>query len=99
MIGTYDPNVEPSAISVDAEAAKKWLNNGAQPTDVVGKIFKIAGIESIISTITFLSSFAAAAFTTERIAFAMRPCLPMTFPISESATRTSRIVVFLSRSS
>ena len=44
-IGTYDPNVEPSAIPVDAEAAKKWLNSGAQPTDVVGKIFKIAGIE------------------------------------------------------
>ncbi len=44
-IGTYDPNVEPSAISVDTEAAKKWLNSGAQPTDVVGKIFKIAGIE------------------------------------------------------
>ena len=44
-IGTYDPNVEPSAISVNAEEAKKWLNNGAQPTDVVSKIFKIAGIE------------------------------------------------------
>ena len=25
--------------------AKKWLNNGAQPTEVVGKIFKAAGIE------------------------------------------------------
>ena len=44
-IGTYDPNLEPSAISVDEEAAKKWLNNGAQPTEVVSKIFKIAGIE------------------------------------------------------
>ncbi len=44
-IGTYDPNVEPSAIKVDEEAAKKWLKNGAQPTEVVGKIFKIAGIE------------------------------------------------------
>ena len=30
---------------VDEEAAKKWLNNGAQPTEVVSKIFKIAGIE------------------------------------------------------
>ena len=30
---------------VDEEAAKKWLNNGAQPTEVVGKIFKAAGIE------------------------------------------------------
>ena len=32
-IGTYDPNLEPSAIK------------GAQPTEVVGKIFKAAGIE------------------------------------------------------
>ena len=44
-IGTYDPTVEPSSIKVDAEAAKKWLNNGAQPTEQVGKIFKAAGIE------------------------------------------------------
>ncbi len=44
-IGTYDPNRNPSAISVDEEAAKKWLANGAQPTEVVAKIFKIAGIE------------------------------------------------------
>ena len=44
-IGTYDPNLEPSAISVDEEAAKKWLHNGAQPTEGVSKIFKIAGIE------------------------------------------------------
>ena len=44
-IGTYDPNLEPSGISVDEEAAKRWLNTGAQPTEVVGKIFKAAGIE------------------------------------------------------
>ena len=44
-IGTYDPNQEPSAFKVDEEAAKKWLNNGAQPTEVVGKIFKATGIE------------------------------------------------------
>ena len=44
-IGTYDPNQEPSAIKVNEEVAKKWLNNGAQPTEVVGKIFKAAGIE------------------------------------------------------
>ena len=29
----------------DAEAAKKWLANGAQPTETVAKIFKLAGIE------------------------------------------------------
>lgn len=44
-IGTYDPNQNPSVFKVNEEAAKKWLNNGAQPTGVVGKIFKMAGIE------------------------------------------------------
>ena len=32
-------------LNVDAELAKKWLANGAQPTEVVGKLFKMAGIE------------------------------------------------------
>ena len=44
-IGTYDPNTDPSTVKVDVEAAKKWLANGAQPTEVVGKLFKLAGIE------------------------------------------------------
>ena len=44
-IGTYDPNLEPSAISVDEEAAKKWLATGAQPTETVSKLLKIAGIQ------------------------------------------------------
>ena len=44
-IGTYDPNCDPSAIKVDEEAAKKWLATGAQPTETVGKLLKIAGIQ------------------------------------------------------
>ena len=44
-IGTYDPNVEPAAVKVDEEAAKKWLANGAQPTEVVARLFKEAGIQ------------------------------------------------------
>ena len=44
-IGTFDPNTDPSTYKVDEEAAKKWLANGAQPTEVVAKILKIAGIE------------------------------------------------------
>ena len=43
-IGTFDPNTDPSTCKVDAELAKKWLANGAQPTDTVSKIFKQAGI-------------------------------------------------------
>lgn len=44
-IGYYDPNTEPSTIKIDAEAAKKWLANGAQPTETVLKLLKAAGIE------------------------------------------------------
>ncbi len=34
-IGTYDPNKEPSEVKIDAEKAKQWIANGAQPTDTV----------------------------------------------------------------
>ena len=44
-IGTYDPNYDPCKVNIDAEAAKKWLANGAQPTEMVGKILKAAGVE------------------------------------------------------
>ena len=43
-IGTYDPTKEPSAFQVNEELAKKWLSNGAQPTETVSKLFKKAGI-------------------------------------------------------
>ena len=39
-IGTYDPNQEPSVFKVDEEAAKKWLNNGAQPTEMLVRFSK-----------------------------------------------------------
>ena len=44
-IGTYDPTREPSVLKFDEEAAKKWLATGAQPTETVGKLLKIAGIQ------------------------------------------------------
>ena len=44
-IGTYDPNQDPSVYQVNEELAKKWLANGAQPTETVARIFKQAGIE------------------------------------------------------
>ncbi len=43
-IGTYDPTTEPVSYKVNEELAKKWLSDGAQPTDMVAKIFKLAGI-------------------------------------------------------
>ena len=39
-IGVYDPTREPSVIKIDAEKAKKWIANGAQPTDTVRALMK-----------------------------------------------------------
>ena len=43
-IGTYNPMTEPSEIKIDAEKAKKWIANGAQPTDTVKVLLKKSGI-------------------------------------------------------
>ena len=43
-VGYYDPTKDPSVIKIDAEKAKKWLSNGAQPTDTVKALLKIEGV-------------------------------------------------------
>lgn len=43
-VGTYDPTQNPSVFKIDEEKARKWLANGAQPTDTVKALFKINGI-------------------------------------------------------
>ena len=43
-VGYYDPTVGPSVIKFDEENTKKWLANGAQPTDRVAKLLKSAGL-------------------------------------------------------
>ena len=43
-IGTYNPLTDPAEIKIDAEKAKKWMANGAQPTDTVKVLLKKAGI-------------------------------------------------------
>jgi small subunit ribosomal protein S16 len=42
-IGYYNPTTEPATIKIDADVAKKWIANGAQPTDTVRSILKKAG--------------------------------------------------------
>ena len=42
-IGTYDPLKDPSEIIIDNEAARRWLANGAQPTDTVRALLKKSG--------------------------------------------------------
>ena len=43
-IGYYDPMTTPATIHIDAEAARKWLSNGAQPTDTVRNLLKKSGV-------------------------------------------------------
>ncbi len=43
-IGTYNPIAEPAEIKIDNELAKKWISNGAQPTDTVRNLLKQAGV-------------------------------------------------------
>jgi small subunit ribosomal protein S16 len=41
-IGFYDPRTEPSTVRIDVAKARTWIANGAQPTDTVAKLIKIA---------------------------------------------------------
>ena len=43
-IGYYNPLTDPADVKIDAEAAKKWISNGAQPTTTVKSLFKKSGI-------------------------------------------------------
>ncbi len=42
-IGYYNPLMDPPEIKVDAEKAKKWISDGAQPTETVRSILKKSG--------------------------------------------------------
>ena len=43
-IGYYNPLTTPVEIKIDSEKAKKWIANGAQPTETVKSLLKKAGI-------------------------------------------------------
>ena len=43
-IGYYNPLTNPVDVKIDADAAKKWIANGAQPTDTVRALLKKNGI-------------------------------------------------------
>ncbi|HEY5262534.1 MAG TPA: 30S ribosomal protein S16 [Solirubrobacteraceae bacterium] len=45
-IGHYNPQTNPSTITLDEERARHWLALGAQPTQTVRKLLRIQGIAS-----------------------------------------------------
>ena len=42
-IGTYNPNTNPATVNLDVDAAVKWLQNGAQPTDTARALLSYKG--------------------------------------------------------
>ena len=43
-IGYYNPLTDPAEINIDAEKAKKWISQGAQPSDTVKALLKKSNI-------------------------------------------------------
>ncbi len=44
QIGTYNPTKAEEKVTLDKELAKKWLSDGAQPTDTVRSILSHEGV-------------------------------------------------------
>lgn len=44
ILGTYDPQKGSAETRINLEKAKYWLQQGAQPTDIVRKLLQKAGI-------------------------------------------------------
>jgi small subunit ribosomal protein S16 len=42
-LGYFDPLKDPAEIKVDLAKARKWISNGAQPTDTVKALLKKSG--------------------------------------------------------
>ena len=43
-IATYNTMVDPAEVKIDAEKAKQWIANGAQPTDTVRVLLKKSNV-------------------------------------------------------
>ena len=44
QVGSYNPLTQPAKVVLDQEKIKKWLSNGAQPTDTVKDILVNQGV-------------------------------------------------------
>ncbi len=54
-IGTYDPNVDPPAVSIDEEKALRWLGHGAQPTDTTRALLRKQGLLDRLAAVKAVS--------------------------------------------
>ncbi len=42
IVGTYDPMKQPAALTIQKDKLQSWLDQGAQPTDTVKNLLKMA---------------------------------------------------------
>ena len=42
ILGTYDPRHDPSLVKIDTAKANDWISKGAQPTETVARLLKVA---------------------------------------------------------
>lgn len=45
-VGTYNPMKDPVEFTLKEDEIKKWISNGAQPTDAVNRLLVKAGINN-----------------------------------------------------
>jgi small subunit ribosomal protein S16 len=45
-VGHYNPRTEPMTLVVNRDEARRWIRNGAKPTETVDRLFNKAGIYS-----------------------------------------------------
>lgn len=43
-LGLYDPLTDPATVKIDEERARKWLDQGAQPSETVAKLLARQGL-------------------------------------------------------
>jgi small subunit ribosomal protein S16 len=48
-LGYFDPLKDPAEIKINTEKAKKWLKDGAQPTDTAKALLKKSGVYDEVS--------------------------------------------------
>ena len=44
ILGFYDPLTEPATVRLDGGKLERWIGQGAQPTEVVGRLMRQAGL-------------------------------------------------------
>jgi small subunit ribosomal protein S16 len=45
-IGSYNPQTDPSSVTIDTDRARHWIEHGAQPSRTVAKLLRTQGVDA-----------------------------------------------------